>query len=450
MRTRVRRHNSLRKERSFQRALQAEHATASSTPTSPRSTPEFHELALDVQEALELDCERGGEDPIFERAFGELVGDYVAATRVLDPQLARDVCSAFGRIDPDDFRVTLEAERQRVESAIGAREEKRRREKREREAREEEEERRKRDQELEEIRLINQTRIREAEERRAEARRREEAAGERAKAMKAQRDLEARLEEERQRRVEAERIARLERERLARLEKEARLRAEEEAREAQVRAEQAARNDEYARQRLNDFIRSTLDAGRREGISQAFQAQEDHFRAQMEEAARAAEAQAREQWFYASRPAQDGDVPMRDPSFVYADVSMASIPDDEPPTPHPNPELLWFEHYETRWRELLDSNSTVAGQLRFGSFPWPVFRFVDSLDELDEGEIRTFFGLKYPGKLDKNWKTELRRWHPDKLARFSGTIHPECEKFVAEGFSRCCKVMNAFQEAVQT
>jgi hypothetical protein len=514
VRTRVRRHNGLVKERSLQRVLRAESAAPSTSSTSGR---EFHVLAEDVREALVTsEVPKTREDLVFERGLAELVGDFVEARKVVDAEFAH---STFDR---QDFLAQLEKERARVESAMAAKDEEamEQREKREQEDREKAlEEERQREKELERIRLLNQDRIREAEERRVEARRKaeqEEAklaaekhnriAEERVRRLQA--ELEARLQEERrlrdqerQARVEAERIAQLERERVARLEEEARvarereeqrLREEEHARawieaeaakvDAQFRAtveEQARKEahahaerraqwqreaDEYARRRLDEYVQSIFDPETREEINQRFQAQEDRLRAQLEEAAT---AQAQEQWFYVQPehywqsqqeqhpPPQEfwsdfaQDIPMGDPSFSSnVDISMDSIPPAAVP-PHfvlPKTDRDWFDLYESRWQALRGPTDPDADQLTFPSFPWPVFRLVGSLDELDDEEIKRFFTSRYPGRLDKNWKVELTRWHPDKVERLRGRIRPDSVESVREGFLKCAKVMTAFQE----
>lgn len=112
------------------------------------------------------------------------------------------------------------------------------------------------------------------------------------------------------------------------------------------------------------------------------------------------------------------------------------------PPPLPEGKNDWFELYESRWQGIRSSNSP-ASSLTFAHFPWPVFRFINSVDELREQEIKNFFNSKYPGALDRKWKEELRRWHTDKLAQMLGRIPPSCAAEVEEGFLRCIKVITA-------
>ena len=487
VRTRVRRHNELRKERSLQRVLRTESAATPGTTSSgsTASSREFHILAESVQQALVTsEAPKTREDAIFERGFAELVGDFVAARKVVDAEFAKEVASTFDQIDEEDFMVQLNEERARVESAMAVKEAEEK-EERERGRREKVlEEEREREKELEKIRRVNQARIREAEERRTEVRRR---ADEEDRVRRLKEGHEARLREERrlrdqerQARIEAERIACLERERVSRLEKEARLarereeqrvREEEQARvwieaeTAKIEAKLRAAEEEKARRahaeqqaqasrRLGDYVQSTLNPETLEDANQRFQAQENRFREQLEEAAR---AQAQSHWFHVQSehcwqqqqqpPAQDfwwdfiQDTPMRDPPNIDIDVSMASIP---PEDPLPKSESEWFNLYESRWQELRGDPN--VGELAFPSFPWPVFQLVRSLDELADEDIKRFFASKHPGKLDKNWKVELTRWHPDKVERLRNRIRQDCVETVRMGFLRCTMVMNAFQE----
>jgi len=483
VRTRVRKHNELRKERSLQRVLRTEGAATPPRSSSTASSREFHILAENVQQALVTsEVPKTREDVIFERGFAELVGDFVAARKVVDAEFAKEVACTFDQIDEEDFMAQLNEERARVESAMAVKEAvgKTEMEERERERREEEE--RQKEKELEKIRRVNQAQIREAEERRAEARRK---ADEEDRIRRLRQEHEVRLREERRlrdqehkARVEAERIARLERERVSRLEEEARLAREREEqrrrdeKQARVRIEAEAAKlraakDEKARReaeqqaqasrRLDEYVQSILDPGVLNGVNERFRAQEIRFREQLEAAARAqaaAEAQAQGHRFYAQpehywqqqqHPTQDSwsdfiqDSPMGEPD---TDVSMASIPDD-PIVPLPKSDSEWFNLYESRWQELRGPNSD---ELAFPSFPWPVFQLIQSLDELADEDIRRFFAAKYPGKLDKNWKVELTRWHPDKVERLRNRIRQDCVEFVRMGFLRCTMVMNAFQE----
>ena len=134
---------------------------------------------------------------------------------------------------------------------------------------------------------------------------------------------------------------------------------------------------------------------------------------------------------------------MRDPQNVDIDVSMASIPPDDPFVPLPKSDSEWCNLYESRWQELRSPNTD---ELSFPSFPLPVFQLIRSLDQLAEEDVKRFFASKYPGKLDKNWKVELTRWHPDKVERLRNRIPQDCVEFVRMGFLKCTMVMIAFQE----
>lgn len=409
VRTRVQVHNSLRKERSFQRALRTENGAG----TSSRSNGDVH-------------------------------------------------------LDAEEFKAQLEKERLRVEAVMAAKDAERRAQREDRERRRREEEL-----ELEEVR-------------RAEARRKAEAEIAASRIVRQlQEEHEVRLQEERQARIEAERTANLTKVRVARLEEAARLACErEEAESARLLAErervarlekelELARQrekqeaDEHARQRLDEFVQSTLNPAMLEELNMAFQAQEDHLRAHVEQAARfyaqpeqPTQFQPQPAGFYAQpeQPAQDEwwrfipeipDISMMDPSFFsIPDISMASLPPQEPASVLTT-NLDWFNSYEARWLELLNPNYP-GPLLTVPSFPWPAFRSINTLDELDEGEIKSFFSLKYPGKLDRNWKTELTRWHPDKLERLKSKIFPDCLESVREGFLRCVKVMNALRAEERT
>lgn len=148
------------------------------------------------------------------------------------------------------------------------------------------------------------------------------------------------------------------------------------------------------------------------------------------------------------------DVEMEDSTHppVDSDISMEDTRSSDSPPPPPEPYIPpptpdspadWFDLYESQWHTI--RQHSAAGNLTFAHVPWPVFRFVRSLEELDENEVRTFFAKRYPGPLGKTWRDELRRWHTDKFMQMSDKIHKSSTLDVLEGFSRCIKVMTALQ-----
>jgi hypothetical protein len=95
----------------LQRALRTEAAANSSLLLHH----EFHILAESVQQALVTsEVPKTREGVIFERGFAELVGDFVAARKVVDAEFAKGVASTFDQIDEEDFMVQLNKERARV------------------------------------------------------------------------------------------------------------------------------------------------------------------------------------------------------------------------------------------------------------------------------------------------------------------------------------------------
>ena len=145
--------------------------------------------------------------------------------------------------------------------------------------------------------------------------------------------------------------------------------------------------------------------------------------------------------------------PLSDPTP--APLNHAPSPHPYIPPPQPNTIEEWFALYDCRWQEIRSLASTCHSSpdscskpsLTFAHFPWPVFRFVTTLEDLDEKEIKLFFSKKYPHprKLDRAWKEDLRRWHTDKLGLFVSRICPEWVAEVEEGFLRCIRVMTVFQ-----
>jgi hypothetical protein len=340
--------------------------------------------------------------------------------------------------------------------------------------------------ELEKIRRVNQARIREAEELRAEARRRADEE-DRIRRLQEEHDVRLRDErrlrhQERQARVEAEWIACLERERVSRLEEEARLAREREEQRLEKRnkpgcgsrlrlpnsklncapprkkgtSSSSHGTQAQASQRLDGHVKSILDPEMLEGANQRFEAQQTRFREQLEEAARA-QAAASSHWFYVQpehywqqhsihlrifgqtsfRTLQCGTLQMSISMYQCLRSLLLKIP-------FRNQTLIGSICTRSRWQELRGPNE---GKLAFPSFPWPVFQHIRSLDELADEDIKRFFASKYPGELDKNWKLELTRWHPDKVERLRNRIRQDCVEFVQMGFLRCTMIMNAFQEA---
>jgi hypothetical protein len=280
----------------------------------------------------------------------------------------------------------------------------------------------------------------------------------------------------------------------------ARQAAEQAARRAHVetQAHLQARMDEMARLQLEAQVQAMMDTRRRQEIEERFKEQEDRLRAHVFEYVRfqaafeshsfqarrvvAEEEEAKARWYFSHAQQQNlnekfnfyaEDILMRDPSYmasVNGDVSMSSIPDplsdptsaplNHAPSPHPyipppQPNTLeeWFALYDSRWQEIRSLASSPPSSpdscskpsLTFAHFPWPVFRFITTLEDLDEKEINLFFTKKHPRKLDKAWKEDLRRWHTDKLGLFVSKIHPESVGEVEEGFLRCIRVMTVFQ-----
>ena len=301
---------------------------------------------------------------------------------------------------------------------------------------------------------------------------------------------------------ESAEVAKIAAEQRAMQEAHARQAAEQAARRAhaETQAQLQARMDEMARLHLEARVQAMMDTRRRQEIEERFKAQEERLRTHLFEYVRfqaafeshsfqayrvvAEEEEAKARWYFSHAQQQNlnegfnsyaEDILMRDPSYmtsVNGDVSMASIPDplSEPtpaplnhaPSPHPyipppQPNTIeeWFALYDSRWQEIRSLASSPPSSpesrskpsLTFAHFPWPVFRFVTTLEDLNEKEIKLFFSKKYPHprKLDRAWKEDLRRWHTDKLGLFVSRIRPEWVAEVEEGFLRCIRVMTVFQ-----
>ena len=284
-------------------------------------------------------------------------------------------------------------------------------------------------------------------------------AARRAAEIRAKEEAHARQVAEEQARAYVEDQARLkaEMDNMARLEMEARVRSREQEEKLRKHVE------EYERLQAEYEAHVKAQIAAEEVFVAQARAQWEYFvRQQQQQHQHQQQPQAHgfRDFFYAPQEDRiDTDILMRDPSFAsLADVSMAYIPPPTPRPPSPPPYIPpppprttqgWFALYESRWQEIRSTTTTTttSSPLSFAHFPWPVFRLITSLEELDERDIKEFFTKKYSfsGKLNKSWREELRRWHTDKLNQFAMRIRPEALVEVQEGFSRCIKIMTVFQ-----
>ena len=295
-------------------------------------------------------------------------------------------------------------------------------------------------------------------------------------ALRAAAEADLRAQEQARARYYAEEEARRAKERLqAQAEELIRAQKAQESLDAQIRAENEARwREQEARFRLHaeEYVQAEARLQAEAAAAQAQAQWEQYHYAQQQHEYEQAQYYQQQQYQYQQQQQQfytDPDVHMREPSIRVdiMDASMASIapetetpapapprsptPDPEPYIPPPTPQTHeeWFALYDAKWVAIRQSDAIAAPNLTFAHFPWPVFRFVESLDDLTEDDIKDFFKWKYAhttGKLvGKTWRDDLRRWHTDKFSQFTGKIVPQEVGEVSEGFSRCIKVMTVFQ-----
>ena len=532
VRTQLQQRNAWRKERSFrileqdhppQRSQQSQPQAGSTTSTASAgqnldarsNRRDFPALAKEVRRAFAVttNVPITDEEWVFNKELGNLCLEHVQATRVVDPERANEIETAFAEHKTQDerevFLSMLEKGRKQVDEIMRRREvenrereEKARAKEQERMRKEEEENRRamKKEIKLEEDESLHKARIQMAEARRSLA---TERLAQQERERLARLEEEARLAQQREEecRIRFEREAEQQRRLFEEAEtarRAAEIRAKEEAHARQVAEEQArayvedqarlkAEMDNMARLEMEARVRSREQEEKLRKHVEEYERLQAEYEARVKAQIAAEEvfvAQARAQWEYFVRQQQqqqqpvhgfrdffyapredwiDTDILMRDPSFMtsgsLADVSMAYIPPSDPPaprppspphyTPPPPPRTAqgWFALYESRWEEIRSTTTTTSSPLSFAHFPWPVFRLITSLEELDEGDIKAFFTKKYSRseKLNKSWREELRRWHTDKFNLFAMRIRPEELAEVQEGFSRCIKVMTVFQ-----
>ncbi|KAH9896962.1 hypothetical protein C8Q73DRAFT_435743 [Cubamyces lactineus] len=109
-----------------------------------------------------------------------------------------------------------------------------------------------------------------------------------------------------------------------------------------------------------------------------------------------------------------------------------------------------WETYETRWRNLLASNTPVT----FADIPWPSPDSPSSVDDIRPESIIQFFldSLRVPGNTSSEsdrLRSALLRWHPDKMsAVLSRTVDLELDS-VREGVNIVFRALHARMNFVE-
>lgn len=488
VRVQIQTSNALRKQRSF-RTMERDRSVHT-LPDVTAGCSEFPALYRKVKLAFASSTVPATEEEqVFCQELEKLGLDYVRATTAVDPQRAEEV-----RAERENILALLEKERRQFDRVASRRreeeEERKRRKKREDRVRLEKEKRKAKD-EARRKKKLKKLGEKEEEERRRLVEERRSTERERLARLEVERLL--RLEEQRRAQIEEERRARIreehrrvelereaERHRLMResaeaakrfaehhatQEAHARQAAEQAAHRARIEAEARlqAQMDEMERLKSEARLNAAMDTRLRQEIEERYRAHVAEY-ARMQAHFQAQEEEVRRTWYFCHAQQQQNvnecyapseDILMRNPSYVTSngDVSMSSIHSDSTTVPSPLPYIPppqpttieeWFALYDTRWQDI---RSSPEPTLTFAHFPWPVFRFINTLDDLTDEDIKLFFSKKYPHprKLDKAWKEDLRRWHTDKLGLFVSRIRPEWVEQVQEGFLRCIRVMTVFQ-----
>ena len=100
--------------------------------------------------------------------------------------------------------------------------------------------------------------------------------------------------------------------------------------------------------------------------------------------------------------------------------------------------------YEKNWQAILRSSSPLS----FSSIPWPVLMRPSGPSSMTKDEIETFV-LGWLARLPKDAlkrkervKAALKRWHPDKFARFARRVDEEERDVVLEAAGNVARCLN--------
>ena len=98
------------------------------------------------------------------------------------------------------------------------------------------------------------------------------------------------------------------------------------------------------------------------------------------------------------------------------------------------------ETYEHNWEAISKSSHPLS----FSSIPWPVFARPSGPSSMTKDEIAAFVLGTRPGhaRAKERVKNALKRWHPDKFARFSERVDSSEREKVLEAAGNVARCLN--------